>query len=80
MKTVEQLLEEARILLPHWCSPEETLYEGHPAVIASLGALFLTVVTLGLAALYYWDLNHNNGTLSDGVIRMERSMFHHMGH
>ena len=34
--------------------PEETLYEGHPAVIASLGALLLTVVTLGLAALYYW--------------------------
>ena len=34
--------------------PEETLYEGHPAVIASGGALLLVIVTLGLAALYYW--------------------------
>jgi hypothetical protein len=33
-----------------------------------------------LAALCYWDVNCNNGTLSDSVIRMERSMFHHMGH
>ena len=33
-----------------------------------------------LAALYFWDVNYNRGTLSDGVIRMERSMFHHMGH
>jgi hypothetical protein len=33
-----------------------------------------------LAALYYWDVNYNNGTLSDGVIRMERSMFHYLGH
>jgi len=32
-----------------------------------------------LAALYYWDVNYNNGKLSDGVIRMERSMLHHMG-
>ncbi|HEX7668519.1 MAG TPA: PH domain-containing protein [Polyangiaceae bacterium] len=34
--------------------PEETLYEGHPAVIPSLSALLIAVVTLGLAALYYW--------------------------
>lgn len=34
--------------------PEETLYEGHPAVIASVGALLLSIVTLGLMALYYW--------------------------
>jgi hypothetical protein len=34
-----------------------------------------------LAALYYWDLNYNRGCmLSDGVIRMERSMLHHIGH
>jgi len=33
-----------------------------------------------LAVLYFWDVNYNNGTLSDGVIRMERSMLHHMGH
>jgi hypothetical protein len=27
-----------------------------------------------LAALYFWDVNYNNGTLSDGVIRMKRSI------
>jgi len=35
---------------------------------------------IGLAALYYWDVNYNNGRLSDGLISMERSMLHHMGH
>jgi hypothetical protein len=35
---------------------------------------------IALAAFYFWDVNYNHGTLSDGVIRMERSMFHHMGH
>lgn len=34
--------------------PEETLFEGHPAPIASLGALLLAVLTVGLAALYFW--------------------------
>lgn len=34
--------------------PEETLFEGHPAPIPSIGALFLTIITLGLAALYFW--------------------------
>lgn len=34
--------------------PEETLYEGRPAVIAGLGPLLITILTLGLAALYYW--------------------------
>jgi hypothetical protein len=33
-----------------------------------------------LAVLYFWDVNYNHGTLSDGVIRMERSIFHNMGH
>ena len=33
-----------------------------------------------LAVVYYWDANYNNGKLSDGVIRMERSMSHSMGH
>jgi hypothetical protein len=32
-----------------------------------------------LAVLYFWDVNYNHGTLSDGLIRMERSMFHSMG-
>jgi hypothetical protein len=38
------------------------------------------VLLIVLAALYYWDVNYNNGTPSDGLIRMERSMFHSMGH
>ena len=33
-----------------------------------------------LAVLYFWDANYNNGMLSDGAIRMEQSMLHHMGH
>src|ERR1700722_3479603 len=32
------------------------------------------VLLIVLAALYYWDVNYNNGTPSDGLIRMERSM------
>lgn len=34
--------------------PETVLFEGRPAVISGLGALLLTIVTLGLAALYFW--------------------------
>lgn len=33
---------------------EETLFEGHPAAIGSLGALAIVVLTLGLAAIYFW--------------------------
>ena len=33
-----------------------------------------------LAVVYFWDANYNNGMLSDGAIRMEQSMLHHMGH
>jgi hypothetical protein len=40
--------------------------------------IFVTLLIV-LAALYFWDVNYNNGTLSDGVIRMERSMFHAAG-
>ncbi|MEZ4225580.1 MAG: PH domain-containing protein [Polyangiaceae bacterium] len=31
--------------------PEQVLFEGHPAVLPSLGALILSVVTLGLALI-----------------------------
>jgi hypothetical protein len=40
----------------------------------------LVALLVVLAALYYWDVNYNNGMLSDGVIGMERSIFHSMGH
>jgi hypothetical protein len=40
----------------------------------------LVAFLIVLAAIYYWDVNYNQSTLSDGVVRMERSMFHHMGH
>jgi uncharacterized membrane protein YdbT with pleckstrin-like domain len=33
---------------------EEILFEGHPAVLPTLGAWILTVLTLGLAALFYY--------------------------
>jgi hypothetical protein len=40
----------------------------------------LVALLVVLAVLYYWDVNYNNGKLSDGLISMERSMLHHMGH
>jgi hypothetical protein len=33
-----------------------------------------------LAALYFWDVEYNHGTLTDGLHRMGRSIFHSMGH
>lgn len=33
---------------------EEVFYEGRPAAIGSLGALALTILTLGLAAIYFY--------------------------
>jgi hypothetical protein len=40
----------------------------------------LIALLIVLAVLYYWDVNYNNGALSDGVVRMGQSMFHSMGH
>lgn len=34
--------------------PEEVLFEGRPAVIAGLGSLLLTIITLGIAAIVFW--------------------------
>jgi uncharacterized membrane protein YdbT with pleckstrin-like domain len=34
--------------------PEETLYEGRPAVVPGLGDLFLAILTVGLWYLYLW--------------------------
>lgn len=33
---------------------EELFFEGRPAAIGSLGALVLTILTVGLAAIYFW--------------------------
>jgi uncharacterized membrane protein YdbT with pleckstrin-like domain len=33
---------------------EELLFEGHPAVLSNLAALLASILTLGLALLYYW--------------------------
>jgi hypothetical protein len=38
----------------------------------------LVALLVVLAVLYYWDANYNHGTLFDGLIRMKRSMFHHI--
>jgi hypothetical protein len=40
----------------------------------------LVALLVVLAVLYYWDANYNNGKLLDGLVRMEQSMLHHMGH
>ena len=33
---------------------ERVLFEGRPAVIAGVGELLISVLTLGIAALFYW--------------------------
>ena len=33
---------------------EKVLFEGHPARVGSVGALVVTLLTLGLAYLYFW--------------------------
>jgi hypothetical protein len=40
----------------------------------------LVALLVVLAVLYYWDVNYNHGALWNGAVRMERSMFHSMGH
>jgi uncharacterized membrane protein YdbT with pleckstrin-like domain len=34
--------------------PESVLFEGHPAVLPSIGSWLITVLTLGLGAAYFW--------------------------
>jgi len=33
---------------------EETLFEGHPALLVSFGGLLVAILTAGLALLYFW--------------------------
>ena len=33
---------------------EEVYFDGRPAAIGSVGALLLTILTVGLAAIYFW--------------------------
>ena len=33
-----------------------------------------------LAAFYFWDVQYNQGKLSDGLTHMRQSMLHGMGH
>jgi uncharacterized membrane protein YdbT with pleckstrin-like domain len=41
-------------MMPAQDEPESVLFEGHPAVLPSIGAWLITVLTLGLGALYFW--------------------------
>lgn len=38
-------------------SQEELLFEGHPAMVGSFAALLVSILTLGLALLYYWAIS-----------------------
>jgi hypothetical protein len=33
-----------------------------------------------VAVLYFWDVDHNNGQLLIGFLSMERSIAHNVGH
>jgi len=46
---VPELLDNA----PLSDKPEETLFEGHPAMLPSVGALLLSILTVGLAVIYF---------------------------
>lgn len=39
---------------PAAVSNETVLFEGHPALVPGLGALLITIVTLGLALIYFY--------------------------
>ena len=44
-------------LLPQDPTPdraENVLFEGHPALLPSVGALLLSIVTVGLALVFFW--------------------------
>jgi uncharacterized membrane protein YdbT with pleckstrin-like domain len=39
---------------PHPPEVEETLFDGNPAVLRSLGAYLVAIITIGLALPFYW--------------------------
>jgi uncharacterized membrane protein YdbT with pleckstrin-like domain len=47
-------MQETSTHLPAELVPEETLFEGRPAVLPGIGAVLVTILTVGLAALYFW--------------------------
>ena len=55
---------------------EKTLFEGHPAVLPSLGALLIAIVTLGIAALYFFVRARSiNYRVTTQRIIVERGLF-----
>jgi hypothetical protein len=55
---------------------ERVLFEGHPAVIASLGQWALVAVTVGIAYLVYWVKSLSvTYTLTTQRIQIERGLF-----
>jgi hypothetical protein len=36
-------------------------------------------ILIALAAVYFWDVEYNNGVFSDGLRSMGRSIYHSMG-
>ena len=55
---------------------ERQLFEGHPAVISSLGQWALAIVTLGIGYLVYWVKSRSVlYTLTTQRIQVERGLF-----
>ena len=40
--------------------------------------IFIAIL-IALAAVYFWDVEYNNGVLTDGLRRMGQSIAHSMG-
>lgn len=55
---------------------ETVLYEGHPALIGSVGRLLLAIATLGIGAIYFWlESNTTNYLITSQRIVIETGLF-----
>lgn len=53
-------------------NPETILYEGHPALIGSVGRLLVAIATLGIGVVYFWvETNSINYLITSQRIDIE---------
>jgi len=58
---------------------ERTLFEGHPAAVYSAGQYLLIIITIGIAAMFYWIRSLSTRfTITTQRVRIERGLFSKM--
>ena len=66
-------------LVPHEAPPDEperTLFAGNPALLPSVFSLLLTILTVGLAAIYYWlRQKHTHYKITTERVVVETGLF-----